>query len=82
MVGAPPGAEVGLTYDADPDTVVDEGDVMVSGATGRRWLVVAARRQERGKAAGRWHLRCVVLTSGDPGPVDAVEHPLFWGPRT
>ena len=55
---APPGAEVGLYLDLV--ATVNVGDV-VETRSGRRYLVVAVRRQERGKHAGRWHVRAVVL---------------------
>lgn len=74
------GGEVSLTYDA-PGTVVDVGDVVVSWATGRRWLVIAARQQAAGVHAGRWHLRCVVLRPGSAAPADARWHELVWYPR-
>jgi hypothetical protein len=71
-VTAPAGAEVGLYYDARRD--VAPGHAIVT-ATGRTYLVVAARRQQRGKHVGRWHLRCLVA---DEAPPDATVHPLRW----
>ena len=72
---APPGAVVALTYDSRRD--VAEGDAIVTG-TGRTYLVVGVRRQQRGRFAGRWHLRCVVLAADAELDPDVVRHPLRW----
>lgn len=74
-MSAPPGAVVRLTYDARRD--VAEGDAIVT-PTGRTYLVVAVRRQERGRFAGRWHLRCVVVAHESELDIDVVRHPLRW----
>lgn len=73
MTAAPPGAEVGIYYDAL--VTVEPGDAIVT-ATGRTYLVVVARRQARGKHRRRWHLRCVVAEGGPPAGVKV--HPLRW----
>lgn len=73
---APIGAEVKLTYDA-PDRDVAAGDGIRT-PSGRSYLVIASRRQERGKHAGRWHLRCIVV---DGIPAGVAIHPLFWHSR-
>lgn len=59
---APAGAEVGLYVDlVEPVRV---GDVIET-RSGRRYGVVAVRVQERGKHAGRQHLRVVVLDENE-----------------
>lgn len=89
MRGAPAGAEVGLYVDLLANVHV--GDVIETRA-GKRYGVVAVRVQERGKNAGRQHLRCVVLeddddalarwSSLDPNglaaPTDPVIHRIRW----
>lgn len=57
MSAAPIGAVVGIFYDARVD--VAPGDAIVT-STGRCYVVVHARRQERGLHVGRWHLRCLI----------------------
>ena len=59
---APAGAAVGIHVDLIATVAI--GD-MIETQTGRRYLVVAARVQQRGKHAGRQHLRCVVMSPGD-----------------
>lgn len=72
---APVGAVVSIYYDAS--AVVAEGDAIKT-STGRTYQVVAARRQERGKHRGRWHLRCLVVDDHPPG---VIVHPLHWYKR-
>lgn len=80
MSAAPPGAEVGLYWDgAGP---IDVGDELVTTGTGRRYLIVAARRQTRGAHLGRWHLRAVVLAPDAPRDPDARVHRVAWYRRT
>lgn len=78
MTAAAPGTEVGLYVDLV--RTVDVGDVIETRSS-RRYLVVASRRQERGKHAGRHHLRAVVLdetaTIGD-----AFVHRIRWYVRS
>jgi hypothetical protein len=76
VTAAPAGAEVGLYYDARRDVAV--GDVVETTRTKRRYLVMKVRRQERGRHAGRWHLRCVVLPPDADVDPDAVIHPVRW----
>jgi hypothetical protein len=76
MSPAPPGSLVSIYYDARVD--VQSGDAIVT-TTGRTYLVASARRQQRGKHRGRWHLRCVVADG--PPPADVLVHPLRWYPR-
>jgi len=59
---APAGTEVGLYVDMAAR--VDLGDVIET-RSGRRYLVRSVRVQERGKHAGRQHLRAVVLEPDD-----------------
>lgn len=75
---APAGAEVGLYVDLV--AVVAPGHVIQT-QSGRRYGVVTVRRQERGKHAGRWHLRAVVLAPEDElGPSTKV-HTIRWYKR-
>lgn len=72
----PAGAEVSLGYWSGAQ--VEPGDVIETAATGRRYLVVDARRTQ-----GRdphWALRCLVL--GPDDVADGVVHPLHWFPRS
>lgn len=78
-MAAPVGAEVGLYMDT-PRTIVRGDEIRTQ--TGRRYLVLAVRRQMRGKHTGRWHLRCEILAADaqleDP---DAMVHPIRWYSR-
>ena len=74
---APAGAEVGLYVDLV--ATVRIGDVIET-RSGRRYRVIAVREQLRGKAAGRQHLRAVVLEADDPGEGGAV-HRIRWYAR-
>ncbi len=71
-MAAPLGALVGLYYDALE--LVLPGDAIVT-TTGRCYLVMAARRQQRGAHVGRYHLRCLVQAAA---PAGARVHRLFW----
>lgn len=76
MSAAAAGSVVSIYYDAlEP---VDVGDALVT-RTGRTYLIVAARRQARGKHTGRWHLRCAVAEHTAPAGVRT--HQLFWYKR-
>lgn len=55
---APVGAIVGLYVDLVAPVLV--GDVIETGS-GRRYGVLVVRVQQRGRHAGRQHLRCTVL---------------------
>lgn len=77
MSAAPAGAEVRLFYDAVTRDV-RAGDELVTSTTGRRYLVLAVRRQERGKHVGRMHLRCVVLAPEARRDPDTIVHPVTW----
>lgn len=76
---APVGADVGLYMDTARE--INIGDEIVT-RSGRRYLVTSVRQQLRGKAIGRWHLRCTILAPDavhdDP---DARVHMLFWYSR-
>lgn len=77
---APAGAIVGLYVDLV--AVVWPGD-LIETRSGRRYLVMANRRQARGKHEGRQHLRCTVL-GDDVGPsalVGRVVHRIRWYKR-
>jgi len=73
----PVGSIVSLYYDAR--VFVEEGDVIRT-PSGRQYRVVEARRQQKGKHAGRWHLKALVLDpTDDPG--DVPVHLLVWYKR-
>lgn len=72
---APEGAVVSIYYDGE----VEVGDALMT-RTSRTYLVIAARRQERGKNVGRMHLRCVVADAKAAAGSRRVR-PLFWHPR-
>jgi hypothetical protein len=57
-VTAPAGTEVGLYVDLRDRVAI--GDIIET-RSGRQYLVTSVRVQERGKHAGRQHLRAVVL---------------------
>lgn len=84
-VRAPAGALVRLFYDPHPEPSknprlhVKPGDVLQT-PTARRYGVVEARAQTRGKHVGRMHLRCVVLES-DAETTGKV-WPLHWYKRS
>jgi hypothetical protein len=77
MTAAPPGAVVSIYYDPDPEADVAVGDGLLT-RTGRLYVIVALRRQWRGKHAGRLRLRCAVA---EPEAAVARVWPLFWHPR-
>lgn len=62
---APPGAIVGLYVDLCARVLA--GD-LIETRSGRRYLVLHAREQQRGKHTGRQHLRCSVLAEGEELP--------------
>lgn len=72
----PVGAIVGLYYDGVADVAVNH---VLETPTGRRYLILELRRQERGKHTGRAHLQCLVI---DEVPRDATVHPLLWYKRS
>lgn len=76
MTAAPAGAVVSIYYDAL--VTVAPGHAIVT-TTGRTYLVVAARRQLRGRHRRRWHLRCAVAEGGPPEGV--MVHRLRWYKR-
>jgi len=75
-MAAPAGSEVGIYVDLVDQ--VDAGDAIVT-QSGRTYLVVRVRRQERGKHIGRQHLRCVVAEGS--APEGARIHRIRWYPR-
>lgn len=80
MSAAPAGVVVKIHIDS-PDTI--EPGHVVQTTTGRRYLVKHVRRQERGKYAGRWHLRCEVMdrTMKVREWVATTFHYITWYPR-
>lgn len=73
---APLGAEVGLYFDGW--TPLEPYLHALVTPSGRVYLVVAVRVQQKGKHRGRQHLRCVV---SDVVPEGAQEVPLHWYAR-
>jgi hypothetical protein len=71
-VKAPPGSEIGIYYDG---AAVEPGDALQT-PTGRLYLVVAVRRQARGRHVGRQHLRAVVAEPPVPEGVRVL--PIYW----
>lgn len=65
MRAAPAGTEVGIYVDLVAPVKV--GD-LIETRSGRRYAVIAVRVQERGKHAGRQHLRVIVLERGELVP--------------
>lgn len=76
MSAAPTGAVVGIYYDGLVQVEVGEA---LRTPTGRTYIIVAARRQERGRHTGRQHLRCAVADGEAPAGVRV--HPLHWYKR-
>ncbi len=74
MTAATPGSVVSIYMDT-PRTLTD-GD-FIRTSSGRLYEIAAVRIQERGKHAGRQHLRVVVMPP-DYDTGDAVVHPLMW----
>lgn len=70
---APAGAEVALYYDGH----ADEGDYLRT-PSGRTYLLVGVRVQERGKNAGRLHLRAVVMAADHTPEPDARVRLIHW----
>jgi hypothetical protein len=68
-MAAPVGSLVKLYFDTR--RTLDVGDVCQSGATGRSYRIVTARRQTRGKHEGRWHIEAIVI---DPATVTDDDH--------
>jgi hypothetical protein len=66
MTAAAVGAEVGMYIDCPQE--ITAGDALMT-TTGRTYVVVQARRQQRGKHIGRQHLRCVVADTKPPAGV-------------
>ncbi len=75
---APAGSVVSLYVDLDAK--VEQGHVIQTG-TGRSYGVLFVRTQERGKRAGRQHLRCVVLGPDDELGRGTVIHVIRWYKR-
>lgn len=79
---APVGAIVSIYFDAG-DTEVGPVDVIETSRTKRHYWVLAAKRQTKGKHAGRYHLQCLVL--GDDWATvvgtDPRIHVLHWYKR-
>lgn len=53
------GAEVGLYMDSRDE--IEVGDALVSNTTGRAYLVMSVRVQQRGDHIGRQHVRAIVF---------------------
>ncbi len=75
MAKAQVGDVVGIHFDGRH---LEVGDALVT-PTGRMYLIIERRRQEKGKRRGRQHLRCAVV---DSVPENITKHPLIWYKRT
>lgn len=75
---APAGAIVSLYLDLVAS--VDPNDIIETG-TGRRYAVLQVRVQERGKHAGRQHLRAIVLGGDEQIGENSVIHHIRWYSR-
>jgi hypothetical protein len=77
---APVGTEVGIYVDCRDQVDVD--DLIVT-TSGRTYLVVGVRVQQKGKNAGRQHLRAVVLDETDARALGAsrTRHIIRWYER-
>lgn len=73
----PVGSLVSLYYDSD--RLVEEADVIRT-PTGRSYRVVSVRVQERGKNAGRQHIKALVIEPSEV-TIDDVVHPIHWYSR-
>lgn len=69
---APLGRVVSIYYDSP--RLVSEGDALRT-TTGRLYLLLEVRRQERGAHIGRWHLKALVT---DKIPEGTKVHPIYW----
>lgn len=79
---APVGAIVSIYVDLVAS--VSTGD-LIETQSGRRYMAVGVRVQQRGKHVGRQHLRCVVIDRDDVCPsamVDRVVHKIRWYKRS
>ncbi len=77
MATAPEGAIVSITYDGGR---VEVGDALRT-TTGRLYVVVARRVQQKGDHRGRQHLRCAVQGKDALPPPGANILPLRWYKR-
>lgn len=74
----PPGATRTLRYDPSPgEEPIKAGDFLRT-SSGRCYLVIGVRLQEKGKYIGRLHLGVLVSEGTEPG---AVVHDIQWMPR-
>lgn len=72
MTVAGAGSVVSIYYDGWHEMA--EGEALRT-PTGRTYVVVANRIQQRGKHVGRQHLRCLVVDQVEPG---TAVFPLVW----
>lgn len=78
---APVGAIVSIYVDLVES--VSTGD-LIETQSGRRYMTVGVRVQQRGKHVGRQHLRCVVIDRDDVCPsamVGRAVHKIHWYKR-
>ena len=71
----PAGSIVRITFDGLRR--LEPGDVLQT-KTGRGYVIMTVRVQQRGVHRGRQHLLCLVATEPPPG---AIVYPLRWYPR-
>lgn len=74
---APAGAEVAIHFDGQ---VVEVGDALVT-PTWRGYVVTSVRRQARGKHAGRYHVKAVVVDDMLREPFHGRLIAMVWYPR-
>lgn len=77
-MAAPAGALVGIYYDGWE--TVEPGDYLRT-PTGRTYLIESNRIQQRGKHAGRQHLKGTVMEPEHQPEPDAKIHLIFWYKR-
>ena len=74
----PVGSLVRLTYDGPP---LREGDYLRTHTTGRLYLAMRVRVQEKGKHRGRQHISAIVVDRNHVVEPDARVRPIHWHPR-
>lgn len=78
---APIGEIVSLYYDSPRKVSV--GDVLKTATTGRLYVIVELRKQEKGMHVGRWHIKGLVADRSylQTLPPGKKIHIIKWYPR-
>ena len=76
-----PGEVAGLVYDWLGEGPPPRGGDVLETRTGRRYLVVDARRVRTTKSPCRLRIKGLVLEEGDGPEGEYRVYPLFWDPR-